>query len=152
MYFAITAWGIILRMIESNLTGFIKAETACVCCDAQGSAQVCLCRAECSGFTNTDLWDCFCGFVFFFFPVLKDESKKHNAESTHNKGGLLNTASGTTLYSMTVTAKALSPHCWVSGRIVSVWKTKTHRQHTCTLWYAQLLDSTTSDFSPPDTN
>lgn len=33
---------------------------------------------------------------FFFFPVLKDESKKHNAESTHNKGGLLNTASGTT--------------------------------------------------------
>lgn len=48
---------------------------------------------------------------FFFFSVLKDESKKHNAESTHNKGGLLNTASGTTLYSMTVTAKALSPHC-----------------------------------------
>lgn len=56
-------------------------------------------------FINSDLWVCFCGFIFFFFSVLKDESKKHNAESAHNKGALLNTASGTTLYSMTVTAK-----------------------------------------------
>lgn len=49
--------------------------------------------------------------VLSFFSVLKDESQKHKTESAHNKGALLNTASGTTLYSTTVTAKALSPHC-----------------------------------------
>lgn len=77
----------------------------------------------------------------FFF--LRDASKKHKAKSAHNKGALLNTARDTTLYSMTLTAKALILYCWVSGRLVSVRRPK---PQTALFDMQNFLGSTTSDF------